>query len=173
MAKKNFFDDDDATREYFEPEDDSGGRGGYSRGGDDDDDRTRFGSDDDDYGGGRGRYEDDGGETVLTGGRSKAQILGLIVVKKGRRKNEKFDLTKNDIIIGRSPKCCDIILEDDEVSKIHCRIRKNPGTNEFLFFDCGSTNGTMVNGASATNIVLKSHDIITLGESVELVYIQV
>lgn len=170
MAKRNFFDEDDATREYFEPEDNSNSRRGYD---DLEDDKTRFTEDSDEYGGGRGDYGGDGGETVMTTSKSKPQILGFLVVKRGRRKNEKFDLTKTDIIIGRSPKCCDIILEDDEVSKIHCRIRKDPDKNEFLFFDCGSTNGTAVNKQSVTNVPLKSHDVITLGETVELVFIQV
>jgi len=82
-------------------------------------------------------------------------------------------LTKNDIIIGKNPKCCDIVFDEDEVSKIHCRIRKDPDKNEFHFFDCGSTNGTLVNGQETHHTILKSHDRITLGESIEIVFVQV
>lgn len=122
--------------------------------------------------GGRGVYGDDDGVTVSQK-KKKPEILGFLVVKKGKRKNDKFDLTKEDTIIGKNPRCCDIALDDDEISKIHCRIRRDPDKNEFHFYDCGSTNGSLVNGEGVHHIVLKSHDKILLGENVELVFVQV
>ncbi|MBK7377692.1 MAG: FHA domain-containing protein [Ignavibacteriales bacterium] len=162
MARRKDFDDDE-TNEFFER----------------DDDFEDF-KDSDDFEGGETipeESDDDRGEsgdkTVYSDKKRKSEIFGFIVIKKGKRKNDKYDLTKEDVIIGRSSKCCDIVLDDEEVSKIHCRIRKDPDKNEFHFFDCGSTNGTMVNNEVLHTKILQSHDVITLGESVELIFIQV
>lgn len=166
MGRRNR-DDDDRTTEYFEEE---GGDFDDDFGDDfDDDDETRERDHGDDY----AYNDDDGGKTVETGKRKKLDIFGFIVVKKGRRKNDRYDLTQEDVIIGRSQRCCDILIDDEDVSKIHCRIRKDPDKNEFHFFDCGSTNGTLVNGEEVHHKILSSHDIISLGESVEIVFIQV
>jgi len=160
MPRRRDFDDDE-TNEFFEREDDFDGF--------DDDD---FGDDDETVSYEEDDYSGDSGEkTVESGKKRKAEILGFLVVKKGRRKNDKYDLTKNDTIIGRSNRCCDII--DEDISKIHCRIRRDPEKNEFHFFDCGSTNGTMINNEEVHTKILKSHDVITLGEGVEIVFIQV
>ena len=159
----DFFDeDDDKTRamddDNFFEEDDFDETGGF-------DDKTRI--DHDDFG------DDEGEKTVYASKKRKAEILGFLVVKKGNRKNDRIDITKSDIIIGRSPKCCDIVFDDEDISKIHCRIRKDENGDKFLFFDCGSTNGTLINGEELHTKVLDSHDKITLGDSVEIVFIQV
>jgi len=164
--KRKYNNDEDLTEDYYEEED-------YDENFDDDDfdnDKTRVKDYDDSFAYGE---VDDGDRTVITGARKKQEILGFIVVKKGKRKGDKFDLTSDDVIIGRSSRCCDILIDDEDVSKIHCRIRMDTDKNEFNFFDCGSTNGTMINGESVHHKVLKSHDIINIGESVELIFIQV
>ncbi|MBZ0199916.1 MAG: FHA domain-containing protein [Ignavibacteriaceae bacterium] len=117
-------------------------------------------------------YEDESDRTVSLK-KKKPEILGFLVVKKGKRKNDKFDLTKEDIIIGKNPRCCDIPIDDDDISRIHCRIRKEPDKNEFHFYDCGSTNGSFVNDEEVHHVILKSHDKIVLGENVELIFVQV
>lgn len=168
--KRKRREDPEETRYYYEEEEDEFDSFEDFEEKDRDDDLTRnemadFVDDDEDG---------DGGETVISDRKKKKpEILGFIVIKKGLRKNDRFDLTKSDIIIGRSQKCCDLILEDEDISKIHCRIRKDTDSNEFLFFDCGSTNGTLVNGEEVHHKTLKSHDTITLGETVEIVFIQV
>ena len=159
MSRNRNFNDDE-TNEYFEPDDEFGNWG------DDDDDETR-GPDSDLQG------DSEGDKTIESGKRKKSEILGFLVIKKGKRKNDKFELTKDDVIIGRSSRCCDFVLDDEEVSRIHCRIRKDKDKNEFYFFDCGSTNGTLVNNEQHSTKLLKSHDVITLGENVEIVFLQV
>ena len=164
MGRNNY--DDDRT-EFYERDDDD--YSNFRSRNDEDDDETKFddfsSSDNDDF-------FDDSDETINMK-RKKPDILGFIVVKKGRRKNDKFDLTKSDVIIGKSHKCCDIVFDDEDISKIHCRIRKDPDKNEFHFFDCGSTNGSEVNGQDTHHVVLKSHDKITLGENTGIVFVQV
>jgi diguanylate cyclase (GGDEF)-like protein len=51
-------------------------------------------------------------------------------------------VTTEPLIIGRSPKC-EIQVDQESVSRNHCRIRFEGG--EFLVRDLGSTNGTYVN----------------------------
>jgi diguanylate cyclase (GGDEF)-like protein len=51
-------------------------------------------------------------------------------------------VTTEPLIIGRSPKC-EIHVNQESVSRNHCRIRYEGG--EFLVHDLGSTNGTYVN----------------------------
>jgi len=51
-------------------------------------------------------------------------------------------VTTKPLIIGRSPKC-EIQIDQESVSRNHCRIRFENG--EFLVRDLGSTNGTYVN----------------------------
>jgi|GEM_PF-2938360 len=162
MARRKDFDDDEAN-EFFERDDDFED---FNDSNDFEGDETIPEESDDDRGEG-------GDKTAYSDKKRKNEIFGFIVIKKGKRKNDKYDLTKADVIIGRSSKCCDIVLDDEEVSKIHCRIRKDPDKNEFHFFDCGSTNGTMVNNEVLHTKILQSHDVITLGESVELIFIQV
>lgn len=120
-----------------------------------------------------GSEDADDNDRTMSIKKKKPEILGFLVIKKGKRKNDKFDLTKEDIIIGKNQRCCDITIDDDDVSRIHCRIRKDPDKNEFHFFDCGSTNGSFVNDEDVHHVVLKSHDKIVLGENVELVFVQV
>jgi len=123
----------------------------------------------DDYG---SSFYDSESDTPPTDDLKKKKALAFVVMKKGRRKGERFDLDKNDVLVGRSSKICDVVIDEEEVSKIHCRIRKDEKDN-FLLFDCGSTNGTKVNGQDTHFAELKSNDVITLGEYAELVFMEV
>ena len=53
-------------------------------------------------------------------------------------------LSRDVTVVGRKNSTCDVILDRDSVSKLHCLIVKTDG---LLFVrDLGSTNGTKVNG---------------------------
>lgn len=53
-------------------------------------------------------------------------------------------LSSDVTVVGRKSGVCDVMLERDSVSKLHCLIVKTDG---LLFVrDLGSTNGTKVNG---------------------------
>lgn len=59
-------------------------------------------------------------------------------------------------IVGRKSKLCDVVLESNSVSKLHCAIAKTDG---LLFIrDLGSTNGTKVNGQRVTRGALLPGD---------------
>ena len=53
-------------------------------------------------------------------------------------------LSRDITVVGRKAGVCDLIIDRDSVSKLHCLIVKTDG---LLFVrDLGSTNGTKVNG---------------------------
>lgn len=56
---------------------------------------------------------------------------------------ERIHLTKNHFVIGRIKKC-DYSIEDDSISKEHCRIFEIGGV--YHLTDMNSTNGTFING---------------------------
>ena len=60
-----------------------------------------------------------------------------------------------------------VIINDDKVSRLHCRISQR---DDWIFFirDCNSTNGTFVNGQkirSGIDIPLKQTDNVRIGNS--------
>ncbi len=66
-----------------------------------------------------------------------------------------------DVTIGRGLDN-DVVLNDEQrLSRHHARIEFKYG--QFLLFDLGSTNGTLVNGRPITQIVLTPGDLISLG----------
>ena len=70
------------------------------------------------------------------------------------------ELAEEVITIGRSPDNM-IQLEDASVSSRHAELRATDKTYQLR--DLGSTNGTMVNGSSATEIRLRHGDRIRFG----------
>jgi hypothetical protein len=53
-------------------------------------------------------------------------------------------LAKDVTVVGRRPELCDLVIDRNSVSKLHCLLVKTDG---LLFIrDLGSTNGTKVNG---------------------------
>ncbi len=62
---------------------------------------------------------------------------------------------------------CDIVVRDQKVSRLHCRLTFQNG--EYYLQDTGSRNGTFVNGARVMERVkVSSADVVTLGLSVRL-----
>ncbi|HMD34934.1 MAG TPA: GGDEF domain-containing protein [Vicinamibacterales bacterium] len=88
-----------------------------------------------------------------------------LIVITGRSAGQMFRLRDNeDVVIGRSSDDSTIVLEDDGVSRKHCRITRQPdGT--VLAVDLGSTNGTYFNGARIDIATLRDGDKIQLGST--------
>src|SRR5947209_6790861 len=87
-----------------------------------------------------------------------------LIVITGRSAGRMFRLRDEDVVIGRSADDAEIVLEDDGISRRHCRITRQPdGTVQAA--DLGSTNGTYFNGARIELATLRDGDKIQLGST--------
>lgn len=91
-----------------------------------------------------------------------------LIVRRGPQPNQIYDLNKGIITIGRDI-TNDIVINDPEVSRHHCRLTQGGGG--YTIEDLGSTNGTFVNGQRLTGARPLSHgDMLGLGETVTLAF---
>jgi hypothetical protein len=65
----------------------------------------------------------------------------------------------------------DVVLRDERVSRHHGRVTARRGT--LVYLDLGSTNGSEVNGARVTEVVLGAGDVIRLGSCVLEIEVEV
>lgn len=72
----------------------------------------------------------------------------------------------SELTIGRAADN-DLVLPDGRVSRHHARLTGRRGT--IIYLDLGSTNGSRVNGAAISELVLGEGDRIELGDSVIMV----
>jgi two-component system cell cycle response regulator len=86
-----------------------------------------------------------------------------LVVIYGLDLGRKYNLTRPQIIIGRSSKA-DIQIDQESVSRNHCKIL-NTG-NAILLRDMGSTNGTYINDELIDEYVLRDGDFIKVGRCI-------
>src|SRR5258706_15470500 len=94
---------------------------------------------------------------------SKRYPSAALVSTKGVETGTRFALNSGTTIIGRE-KGVDIVLDDQQSSRQHCRIISVQG--KFMIEDLKSTNGTRVNGVPVTTMLtLNSGDQIALGET--------
>src|SRR5215510_2589220 len=70
------------------------------------------------------------------------QVFSLVVAE-GREEGRRIALSERAVIAGRDPNL-DIVLPDDDVSRLHCLISVVNG--DVVVENLGSTNGTFVNG---------------------------
>ncbi|MFQ5653170.1 MAG: FHA domain-containing protein [Planctomycetota bacterium] len=70
---------------------------------------------------------------------------------------------RTTVTIGRAPGS-DFVLSDRKVSRSHCTIERKG--NHYILTDLGSSNGTVIHGASVGSTVLKVGDQFRLGFSV-------
>jgi len=91
-----------------------------------------------------------------------------LVMKSGPTPGKVFELTKDEIIIGRDT-AIDLTISDAEVSRKHARLFKQGNT--YMLEDLGSTNGSYVNGQRLIGPhALKNGELIMFGENVGLVF---
>jgi hypothetical protein len=91
---------------------------------------------------------------------------GKLVVVKGANVGREFRLSGPVIKVGRDPQFCDFALHDDYTSNPHFSIRMDQA--RYFIVDEGSTNGTLVNGASISPkrlIPLEPDAIIEVGDT--------
>ncbi|MCU0660969.1 MAG: diguanylate cyclase [Myxococcota bacterium] len=89
--------------------------------------------------------------------------VSFVVMIYGEYLGRRFTIRDEEVLIGRAPHC-DIVLTDDSVSRMHCRLI--PGSAGVVISDLNSTNGTYVNGASISTHLLRDSDKIKIGRSI-------
>ena len=91
-----------------------------------------------------------------------------LTMRSGPNPGTVYALDSDQIGIGRDSSN-DISVNDAEVSRRHARLTFQGG--KYVLEDMGSTNGTFVNGQRLTGPrVLKSGEVISLGEQIVFVY---
>ncbi|HRE46240.1 MAG TPA: FHA domain-containing protein [Aggregatilineales bacterium] len=91
-----------------------------------------------------------------------------LIVRRGPQPNQVYELSKDVSTLGRDI-TNDIVINDPEVSRHHCRLTRGGGG--YTMEDLGSTNGTFVNGQRLMGArPLAQGDQIGLGETVTLAY---
>lgn len=89
-----------------------------------------------------------------------AKSFLTLKVEKGKNRDKIFHFTQDQVVIGRSASC-DLILEDDSVSRQHATITFD---GESFVIQDSSTNGTFVNGSRIrTSQKLFPDDVIGIG----------
>jgi hypothetical protein len=92
-----------------------------------------------------------------------------LTVRQGLTPGKVFELALDEIIIGRDLKA-DVVLNDPEISRNHCRLTAQG--NGYQVEDMESTNGTFVNNQKVTGgpRMLQPGDLVGLGENLVLEY---
>lgn len=91
-----------------------------------------------------------------------------LIVRRGPKTGEVFDLKTQTIMLGRDSSA-DITINDPEVSRNHCRLILD---RSYYIHDLGSTNGTFVDGRRLGGEPqrLMHGQIVQLGSNVTLLY---
>jgi predicted component of type VI protein secretion system len=90
------------------------------------------------------------------------------VMRSGPTPGATFSLEGDQLLIGRDSSSS-IAINDAEISRKHARLNFQGG--KYVIEDLGSTNGTFVNGQRLVSpVVLKSGDVVSLGEQIVLMY---
>ena len=92
----------------------------------------------------------------------------MLIMRTGPNPGKSFELTKNELYIGRDINN-DIVINDSEVSRKHSRLILQAGG--YVLEDLGSTNGTFVNGQRLMGPhVLRPGEMVMFGENVSLAF---
>jgi pSer/pThr/pTyr-binding forkhead associated (FHA) protein len=87
--------------------------------------------------------------------------VAKLIIKEGDYTHE-HALDEVETLIGRSQKCI-VRLTEAAASRNHCTILKTP--EGWLLMDLQSSNGTILNGIRITESLLKTGDVIRIGNA--------
>jgi len=85
-------------------------------------------------------------------------------MRKGPLAGKQFIMFKDTTILGSSPKAEIYLFKDDAIEPKHAVIYNRGG--RFEIEDCGTPDGTYVNGVAVKRTYLKPGDQIVLGKTV-------
>jgi len=87
-----------------------------------------------------------------------------LIATSGLLSGRTFTIGPRGLVIGRDPANCQVVLPDDEISRLHAWITAND-MGEVVLRDRHSANGTFVNQVRVQEKVLKPGDEISLGSA--------
>jgi HD-GYP domain-containing protein (c-di-GMP phosphodiesterase class II) len=88
--------------------------------------------------------------------------MSLLIVERGAQAGKRLALVQFPVTIGRDPTNT-IVVEDDEVSRFHLRIKKRGRL--FIAEDLESRNGTFINGDRILNSIVQNGDKLLVGST--------
>ena len=94
----------------------------------------------------------------------QANPAGLILSAAGETEGRVVHLKTLPFTIGRGRDANLQINNDASLSRVHCKIDKRG--SEYMLHDCGSSNGTILNGEPVTQHRLATGDLITIGATI-------
>ena len=98
----------------------------------------------------------------MTGAEGSARAV--LVICNGGFEGMSYELASEETIIGRNP-TTDITLLDENISREHSIILRDPETGTYSIEDLQSTNGTKVNGKRVRSADLQHEDEIEIGHT--------
>jgi pSer/pThr/pTyr-binding forkhead associated (FHA) protein len=114
------------------------------------------------------------GSDSMSAGANKTQRIpkapptfAWLVVIEGIHAGHIFRLHPDTTVIGRDPGC-DIVVDDNTMSRQHAKIRRMEGADDeklFVIQDLFTENSTFVNGEEIVKHELKDDDLLLLGET--------
>jgi len=87
-----------------------------------------------------------------------------LVATSGLLSGRTFNIGPRGVVIGRDPTNCQVVLADDEISRLHAWIALND-KGEVVLRDRDSANGTFVNQVRVKEKVVKPGDEISVGSA--------
>jgi pSer/pThr/pTyr-binding forkhead associated (FHA) protein len=92
---------------------------------------------------------------------SAAQLPDRLVVVQGPNLGTVFPLLEQKLLVGRGEEC-QIALDDASVSRVHVEVLRTE--HGLMILDQGSSNGLRINGADLPSAMLRSGDVVELGD---------
>lgn len=85
-----------------------------------------------------------------------------LIATAGLLSGRTYTISSKGLLIGRDPSSCQVILADDEISRLHAWIGFND-KGEIILRDRNSANGTYVNSVRVSERVLRTTDEVSVG----------
>jgi pSer/pThr/pTyr-binding forkhead associated (FHA) protein len=92
---------------------------------------------------------------------SAAQLPDRFVVVQGPGVGTVYPLSEQKLLVGRGEEC-QIALDDASVSRVHVEVLRTE--HGLMILDQGSSNGLRINGADLPSAMLRSGDVVELGD---------
>jgi ABC transport system ATP-binding/permease protein len=93
---------------------------------------------------------------------SASAAYGKLVVLSSNFAGKEFDLTRPQMIVGRTDEN-DLVINHRSISRNHAKVTRDPDTGRYTISDLQSSNGVRVNGQDYGKVELRRGDTVDLG----------